>query len=73
MVFFVTSIINTLLVESDRVIPGQEKYNMGTFMVLFLLITIEVMVIKVVTAEAEREDESPGVRAASLFFDREDL
>lgn len=53
--------------ESDRVIPGQEKYNMATFMVIFLLVTIEVMVIKVVTAESEREEEN--VRGRTVYFD----
>jgi hypothetical protein len=72
MVSFITSILASLLIESDKVVSGQEKYNMATFMVLFLLITIEVMVVKVVTAETERDDESPGVRAADVFFDRED-
>lgn len=70
---YVSSIISTLLLEGERVIPGQEKYNMATFMVLFLLITIEVVVVKVVTSDMERDEDShAGLRAAATFFDRED-
>lgn len=73
MFAYVSTIITTLLLESERVIPGQEKYNMATFMVLFLLITIEVVVVKVVTSDMERDEEShPGLRAAATFFDHED-
>ena len=73
MLAHVSTIITTLLLESERVIPGQEKYNMATFMVLFLLITIEVVVVKVVTSDMERDEEShPGLRAAATFFDHED-
>lgn len=73
MLGYVSSIIATLLLEAERVVPGQEKYNMATFMVLFLLITIEVVVVKVVTSDMERDEEShAGLRAAATFFDRED-
>ncbi|OAD62667.1 hypothetical protein WN48_07019 [Eufriesea mexicana] len=58
MLVYVSSIISTLLLEGERVVPGQEKYNMATFMVLFLLITIEVVVVKVVTSDMERDEES---------------
>lgn len=71
---YVSIIISTLLLEGEnRVISGQEKYNMATFMVLFLLITIEVVVVKVVTSDMERDEDShSGLRAAATFFDRED-
>ena len=59
--------VSTLLLEGDRVIPGQEKYNMATFMMLFLLITIEVVLVKVVTSDPEFEDETPLLNR--LFFD----
>lgn len=66
-------LISTLFVEGDRVITGQERYNMAVFMVLFFLITIEVVVVKVVTADWEREEEShAGPRSAAVFFDREE-
>lgn len=71
---YVSSWISTLLIESDKVVPGQEKYNMATFMVLFLLITIEVVVVKVVTTDMEREEDSHSpLSAAAAFFDREDF
>lgn len=66
---FVTFMLTSLLVESDRVITGQEKYNMATFMVIFLLVTIEVMVIKVVTAESEREEDNMRERSLAVYFD----
>ena len=73
MLACVSSIISTLLLEGEKVVPGQEKYNMATFMVLFLLITIEVVVVKVVTSDMERDEDShSGLRAAATFFDRED-
>lgn len=73
MLAHVSSFISTLLLEGDKVVPGQEKYNMATFMVLFLLITIEVVVVKVVTSDMERDEDShSGLRAAATFFDRED-
>lgn len=69
----VSTIISTLLLEGEKVVSGQEKYNMATFMVLFLLITIEVVVVKVVTTDMERDEDShSGLRAAATFFDRED-
>lgn len=64
--------LTSMLVDSDRDVTGQEKYNLATFMVLFLFITIEVMIVKVATADPEREDESPGMREASAFFHRDD-
>lgn len=42
-----------LFAESDRVISSQERYNLATFMVLFFLITIEVVLVKVATYEYE--------------------
>jgi hypothetical protein len=73
MIAYVSSLISTLLIESDKVVPGQEKYNMATFMVLFLLITIEVVVVKVVTSDMEQDEDShSSIRAAASFFDRED-
>ena len=63
----VSGMVSTLLLEGDRVIPGQEKYNMATFMMLFLLITIEVVLVKVVTSDPEFEDETPLLNR--LFFD----
>ncbi|EZA55467.1 hypothetical protein X777_04748 [Ooceraea biroi] len=64
MLTFVSSLISTLLIESDKVTPGQEKYNLATFMVLFLLITIEVVVVKVVTDVEEDEISYSGLSAA---------
>ncbi|KZC06592.1 hypothetical protein WN55_10503 [Dufourea novaeangliae] len=58
MFAYVSSIISTLLLEGEMVVSGQEKYNMATFMVLFLLITIEVVVVKVVTSDMERDEDS---------------
>lgn len=73
MLACVSSILSTLLLEGEKVVTGQEKYNMATFMVLFLLITIEVVVVKVVTTDMERDEDShSGLRAAATFFDRED-
>ncbi|OXU29167.1 hypothetical protein TSAR_006035 [Trichomalopsis sarcophagae] len=69
MITFASSILTSMLLESDRVVSGQERYNLATLMVIILLVTIEVMVVKVVTAESEREDESPGMRDASLPAD----
>lgn len=71
MIYVSTYIISTLLIESDKVMLSQEKYNMATFMVLFLLITIEVMVVKIVTADREREEYSHLTRSAAIFFDRD--
>lgn len=74
MLTYVSTLISTLLIESDKVVPGQEKYNMATFMVLFLLITIEVVVIKVVTTDMEREEDSHSpLSAAEALLDREDF
>lgn len=66
------SLISALLIESDKVVLGQERYNMATFMVLFLLITIEVVVVKVVTSDMERDEDSHSISAAAVFFDHED-
>lgn len=64
--------MSTILMESDRSI-GDDRLNMGTFMVLFLLFTIEVIIVKVITFEMENDDESRfGVHSASIFFDYED-
>lgn len=72
MLIYTTNIISTLLLEGDRVASAQEKYNLATFMVFFLLITIEVLLIKVVTADLERDEDShSGLSAAATFFDRE--
>ncbi|KAJ8667158.1 hypothetical protein QAD02_008820 [Eretmocerus hayati] len=53
-----TNALSSLLLESERAqsaaAAGHDKYNMATFMVLFLIVTIEVMLVKVVTAEAEQ-------------------
>lgn len=52
---------------------GNEMYSMTTFMALFLLITIEVVVINVVTADVDGDDDGySGFRAAAAFFDYED-
>lgn len=72
MLIYVSTLISALLIESDKVVPGQERYNMATFMVLFLLITIEVVVVKVVTSDMERDEDSHSISAAAVFFDRED-
>lgn len=73
MFLYTSSFVSTLLTEGDRVVTGQERYNMAVFMVLFLLITIEVVVVKVVTADWERDEEShSGPSSVALFFDRED-
>lgn len=72
MLIHVSTLISSLLIESDKVVPGQEKYNMATFMVLFLLITIEVVVVKVVTADMERDEDSHSSISSAIFFDRED-
>jgi hypothetical protein len=70
MVCFVTLILTTIFVEGDIIISNQES-NLAAFVLLFLLITIEVVVVKVITAESEREDENYEVRAVAAFFDRE--
>lgn len=73
MLIYVSSLISTLLIETDKVVPGQEKYNMATFMVLFLLITIEVVVVKVVTSDMEQDEDShSSVMASATLFDTED-
>ncbi|KYN33692.1 hypothetical protein ALC56_11949 [Trachymyrmex septentrionalis] len=67
MLMYVSTLISTLLIESDKVVPGQERYNMATFMVLFLLITIEVVVVKVVTAsDMEPDEDSHSMSAAAV-------
>lgn len=71
MLIYVSTLISALLIESDKIVPGQERYNMATFMVLFLLITIEVVVVKVITSD-ERDEDSHMIRSAAIFFDRED-
>lgn len=58
MLAILPDLMMSLFIDGDRVFSGQEKYNMATFMVLFLLITIEVVVIKVVTSDLEREEEN---------------
>lgn len=73
MLTYPSNIISSLLLEGERVVLGHEMYSMTTFMALFLLITIEVVVMKVVTSEMEGEEDShAGFRAAAAFFDRED-
>lgn len=73
MLIYVFSLISTLLIESDKVVSGQERYNMATFMVLFLLITIEVVLVKVVTSDMERDEDSHSpLSAAAAFLDRDD-
>lgn len=70
MLVCVSTIISTVFLEGDKIIPGQEKYNMATFMVLFLLITIEVVVVKVITSDMERDEDSfSGLTAEVTFFD----
>lgn len=61
----------TIRLEGDSTTYGHENYNMATFMVFFLLITIEVVVVKVVTFEMERDDDShPDEEGAvARFFD----
>lgn len=72
MMSFLTSFMSTLLLDGDRNIEN-DKFNMGTFMVFFLLITIEVVIVKVVTFEMEHDDESRfGVHSAAIFFDYDD-
>jgi len=74
MLTYISSLIS-LLIESDKVASSQEKYNMATFMILFLLITIEVVVVKVVTSDMERDEVSSeeinysSLPAAAIFFD----
>lgn len=75
LIAYVSSLMSTILIENDKIVPGQEKYNMATFMVLFLLITIEVVVVKVVTADLEQDDDShpsSPLSAAARFFDAEE-
>lgn len=73
MLACISIVISTLFLEGDKVIPSQEKYNMATFMVLFLLITIEVVVVKVVTSDLESDEDShSGLGAAATFFDRDE-
>lgn len=72
MLIYVSTMISTLLIESDRVVPSQEKYNMATFVVFFLLIVIEVMVVKVVTSDMEQDEDSHAISMAAVFFDHED-
>lgn len=72
MMSYLTSFMSTLLVDGEKSV-GHDKLNMATFMVLFLLITIEVVVVKVVTFEMEHDDESRfGTHSAAIFFDYED-
>lgn len=64
--------MSTLFLEADRAI-GHDRLNMATFMVLFLLITIEVVVVKVVTFEMEHNDDNGfGMNSVALFFERDD-
>lgn len=73
MFIYLSPFISTILAEGDRVVTGQERYNMAVFMVLFFLITIEVVVVKVVTADWERDEEShAGPRSVVVYFDHED-
>lgn len=70
MLVCVSTIISTVFLEGDKIIPSQEKYNMATFMVLFLLITIEVVVVKVITSDMERDEDSfSGLTGEVTFFD----
>jgi hypothetical protein len=77
MLTYISSLIS-LLIESDKVASGQEKYNMATFVILFLLITIEVVVVKVVTSDMERDEINSAeinyssLPAAAIFFDTDD-
>lgn len=73
MLIYVPGLISSLLIESDKVASGQERYNMATFMVLFLLITIEVVVVKVVTTDIEQDEVSHlDLSLAAMFFDTDD-
>lgn len=68
MISYLTSFMSVL--EGDKTI---DRFNMSTIMILFLLITIEVVVIKVVLFEIEHNDESQySTHSASLFFDQDD-
>jgi len=75
MLIYISSLIS-LLIESDKVASGQEKYNMATFMILFLLITIEVVVVKVITSDMEQDEVSSEEinysSLAAMFFDTDD-
>lgn len=72
MLIYVSTLMSTLLIENDKVVPSQEKYNMATFVVFFLLIVIEVMVVKIVTADMEQDEDSHAMSVAAVFFDHED-
>lgn len=70
MLGFLTSFMSTLLLEGDKPI---DRFNMATIMILFLLITIEVVVVKVVLFEIENNEENHfGGHSPSLFFDHDD-
>lgn len=72
---YVSSLISTLLIESDKVVPAQEKYNMATFMVFVVLITLEIMVIQVVAflVQEQEEDSHSPMSMAAEFMEREDF
>ncbi|KYQ47927.1 hypothetical protein ALC60_12885 [Trachymyrmex zeteki] len=72
MLIYVSTLISALLIESDKIVPSQERYNMATFMVLFLLITIEVVVVKVVTSDMERDEDSHSMSAAAVKNSKEE-
>ena len=74
MLLFVQSFASTMTLEGNAMSYGHEKYNMATFMLFFLLITIEVVVVKVVTFEMERDEDSHPEEdgPVSRFFDRDD-
>lgn len=73
MLFLVPSVFSTVMLESEMTAHGDNRYNLATFMAFFLLITIEVVIVKVVTFEMERDDDShPEDSAVSRFFDWED-
>lgn len=68
MMTYLTSFMSTL--EGDKAV---DRFNMATIMMMFLLITIEVVVVKVAVFEIEHSDERQyGTHSALLFYDRED-
>ncbi|KAH0539715.1 hypothetical protein KQX54_007481 [Cotesia glomerata] len=67
MLDYLTNFMSTLLLEGDKTI---DRFNMATIMILFLLITIEVVVVKVVVFEMENNEDNHFAQSPTLFFDQ---
>ena len=72
MACVVKCLLSLLFWKHNRATFGEEKSSLAAFVVIFFLITVEVVMVKIVAVERDNHDDNYERRAIALFYEMED-